>query len=141
MLYRVKRPKTLLSAALSDTKLSVACRHRVYGRNLPVILTNVTRFKGKTHKQTFTYLTPAVWESLPEDICVSPELVVLSNKCVMTLDFYQDVIDLVKRHMDFSSTAHQLEDRYKRTFSIWNQRFKQYRLGLSQAQEQEVSHT
>lgn len=58
-------------------------RHAVIGLRYSERISGIPRFRCQVHKRNFSLLTPAVYEALPEDTIVHPELVVLTEDSIL----------------------------------------------------------
>ena len=56
--------------------------HGVFGLGYPERISGIPRFRCQVHKRNFSLVTPSVYEALPEDAVVHPELVVLTEDSI-----------------------------------------------------------
>ena len=63
-------------------------KHKVISTGFPVAMSGVPRMRCQTHKRSFHVLHPLVYEALPADILIQPELVVLTEDVVLLKDAY-----------------------------------------------------
>ena len=57
-------------------------RHGVIGLGYPERVSGIPRFRCQVHRRNFSLVTPTVYEALPENAIVQPELVVLTEDSI-----------------------------------------------------------
>lgn len=87
-------------AALGEVEDCGACnivrggsitRHGVIAGGFPEALSGVPRYHCNTHKRIFTILNPLVFEALPADAVLQPEVVVLTRDIVLLRTAYMNL--------------------------------------------------
>ncbi len=63
-------------------------KHGVISTGFAVAVSGVPRMRCQTHKRSFHVLHPLVYEALPADTLIQPELVVLTEDIVVLKDAY-----------------------------------------------------
>jgi len=64
-------------------------KHAITGTNYPEAVSVVPKFRCQVHKRSFSLLQPAVYEALPRDAIIHPELVVLTEGTVFTKEAWR----------------------------------------------------
>ena len=67
-----------------------------------------TRLKSST-------ITPEIFEQMPEDVVVSPDIIVLTHRTIMCREFYNEIVGLLYSIKDFSMVANIISDQYRQT--------------------------
>ena len=69
-------------------RIGFATRHGVITNGFPMAVSGVQRLKCHTHGKSFNMLHPAIYEGLPDDAVVQPELVVLTGDTILLKEAY-----------------------------------------------------
>lgn len=89
-------------------------RHGVYAQPFPIALERVQNFKCTAHNKDFSFLTPCIWTNLPEDAEVQPEICMLTERTIMTAEYYNSLVHRTIRRTEFKSHAKELSDECER---------------------------
>ena len=83
-------------------------------RGFPISLLYQT-YRCNVHKVKFSAITPEIFEQMPEDVVVSPDIIVLTHRTIMCREFYNEIVGLLYSIKDFSMVANIISDQYRQT--------------------------
>lgn len=113
-------------------------RYGVLHTDFPISLNGVPYLKCLTHKNAFSILTAPVWQNLPIGTVVIPEICVLTNRTIVTSEFYFSVTDTLKLRTDFKGLSKELRAKFSQTFFRRLEFFVEYVMATGTAADIEV---